>query len=682
MTRVLLLAACFLLTATAAGQPASGTLRAFLLDAASQQLAKRREDIAALRTREQIEQRQREVRQTLLRLIGGLPQERSPLKVRKIGTIDRGDYRVEKIIFESQPAFYVTASLYIPQGGTAPYPAVLHSVGHSPSAKARASYQALSIGLVKHGFVVLTYDPLSQGERGIFYDEALEGSKVGGPTVEHRMVGIQSLLAGESVARYMIWDAMRGIDLLQSLPEVDGERVGVTGCSGGGTLTTYVAVLDERVRVAAPACYITSWEEQLQGTGPQDAEQQFPDLLKEGLDHADFVEAFAPKPYLISSTKEDFFPLDGARRTFEEGKRVWSLFGAEERIAWTVGPGPHGMRAPIRGAIYAWMKRWLQDARGPAPEPQMQTEYEENLLCTRTGQIATSLGGETASSLNIRRFSKLAPERPVTDIEEKVRRLTRYRPSGDPVSITRHATTRRDGYQEESLDYAAGAGRVVPARLLVPDAGRSRNQSVLYVDAEGRLAEDADQLAQLGYTVLALDVAGRGDTAEEWESSDPWFGNDKFSWLALMVGKTMVGLRMDDILRGIDVLEERKLLHGGRCFGFGKGLATVDLLHAAVVDSRLSALTLEAGLVSYAAIARTPIHRQVFEAVVPGVLTEYDLPDLVAALAPRPVRIVNARSPLGNPLSVKEMRAAYPSGATVGLRREDEPVSEAYPALR
>ena len=96
------------------------------------------------------------------------------------------------------------------------------------------------------------------------------------------MVGVQSLLAGESIARYMVWDGIRGIDLLQSLPIVDGERIGVSGCSGGGTLTAYIAALDGRVKVAAPSCYITSWEDQLRGTGPQDAEQQFPDQLLDG----------------------------------------------------------------------------------------------------------------------------------------------------------------------------------------------------------------------------------------------------------------------------------------------------------------------------------------------------------------------------------------------------------------
>ena len=142
------------------------------------------------------------------------------------------------------------------------------------AAKTRAFYQDLCLGLVKQGYVVLVYDPVGQGERRIFYDPRLEGSPVGEATSEHEMVGIQSLLGGESIARYMIWDGMRAIDLLQSLPYVDPKRIGISGCSGGGTLTAYLAALDDRLQVAAPSCYITDWEdnnlrEDLPPNGPE-----------------------------------------------------------------------------------------------------------------------------------------------------------------------------------------------------------------------------------------------------------------------------------------------------------------------------------------------------------------------------------------------------------------------------
>ncbi len=686
-------------------------LRAYLQHIAMEQLDARKQRIAAIRTPAQLEQRKTEVRSQLLAMMGGLPAARTPLNLRKTGVLPRDGYRVEKVIYESLPNFYVTANLYIPETGKPPYPAILHPTGHSLSAKARAFYQNISLGLVKNGFVVLTYDPTGQGERRIFYDRDLGDSKVGGTTVEHEMVGIQSLLGGESIARYMVWDAMRGIDLLQSLPYVNGKRIGVAGCSGGGTLTAYVAALDPRVEAAAPACYITDWEDQLLGTGPQDAEQQFPDQLKNGLNHADLVEAFSPKPYLIASTTEDFFPIAGSRKAFAESKRIYEMLGAADRISTFVAPGGHGVPPSQREAIEKWMSHWLKDAPALSPEPSFQTEYEENLLCTPSGQLATSLGGETPSTLNIRRLSQRTPPRPrlgaAKDVEDLRTRLqneivllTRYEPSKNPLNIHSLAETDRDGYRLTTLTYETGPGRLIPALLAEPAPERSRKKTILYLDERGKSAAaakegDVEQLARLGYTVLALDPSGIGETASHWDGySQTWFGQGKVTWLALMVGKTMAGLRIDDILRGIDLLQEKRLLFDGKCAAFARGYLGADLLQAAVLDSRISAVGVDGGLLSFAAIARTPIHRRVFDEVIPGVLGKYDLPGLAAAIAPRPLWLANLRSPLGMPVPLREARAEYdyavsayaaagkPDLFTLGLRREDEEIAAAFPALR
>ena len=690
-----------------------GTLRSYLQGMALQQLAARKELVSGITTPEQFEKRRAKVRRLLLTVMGGLPGERFPLNVQKTGTLDRGDYRVEKIVYESLPNFYVTANLYIPQTGKPPYPAVLQPTGHSPAAKARDFYQRLDLGLVKNGFVVLTYDPMGQGERQIYYDTELHDSKVGGPTAEHEMAGIQSLLAGESIARYMIWDGMRGLDVLQSLPYVDAKRLGISGCSGGGTLTAYLAALDDRLQVAAPSCYITDWEDQLLTEGPQDAEQQFPDQLKSGLDHADLVEAFAPKPYLICSTSEDFFPITGSRKTFEESRRIYALLGAEDKISTSYDSGPHGTTQRQREAIYAWMNRWLKGPTGEVlPQPPFQTEHEEDLLCTPTGQVSTWLGGDNISTLNVRRFSKTAPPRPSfsgqaavsglqTRLREEIVRLTRYEPSQGPLRVNVLGGAEWHGYHVTRLTYEPSPGRIVTALLAEPQPENARRKAILYVDAGGKDAAaapggDIEQLAQLGYTVLAVDPSGVGQAASQWpdDDSDRWFRQERITWLALMVGKPLVGLRMDDILRGVELLRERGLLFGGECLGFAKGFVGVDLLHAAAMDPRIAGVIVEEGLLSYASIARTPIHRQVFDTIIPGVLGKYDLPDLVLSLAPRPVELLNMRSPLGNRVFLRELQSEYgyalagyaALGAAgrlrLGLRREGESIAAAYSNLR
>lgn len=653
--------------------PPAQMVRAYLTGIANAQLAARRREIAQIRTPEDFERRRLSVRAKLVQMIGGLPDERTPLNVQKTGEFRRDGYRVEKLVYESLPKFYVTANLYVPTTGGGPYPAVLQPIGHSKSAKNRAFYQTLAIGLVKQGFVVLNYDPIGQGERRIFWDSSLGDSKVGSSTtVEHEMVGMQNVLGGESVARYRIWDGIRGIDLLASRPEVDEKRIGVSGCSGGGTLTVYIAALDPRVAVAAPACYVTSWEEQLKGTGPQDAEQQFPDLLKEGMDHADLVTLMAPKPYLICSTTEDFFPIEGARRTFDEAKRIYTLFGAADRVAWFFTGGGHGMPQPTREAIYGWMKRWLASGpQGPAKEPPIETEFEETMNATPTGQVATSLGGETASTLNRKRLPQIVADA-AGNTRDRVLSLTKYeRPEG-PVRAETYGTIEREGYKIERLLYWTAPGRYVPALLFAPTSPNSR--AVIYVDSRGKAAEagislDLDTLANLGYTVLALDTEGTGETASDWGGySSEWFGQEKIAWLGLMVGRPLMGLRMEDISRGLDLLEQRQLAKAAT--GFAKGMAAVDMLHAAVVDARIERLVLERMPASYRQFVQAPLHRNIHSIALSKVLRAYDLPNLATE---RNVAIVNPVDAMGHPLNQAAARQLY--GEQLRLRRETDPIS-------
>lgn len=658
-------------------------LSSYLQRIAQQQLAARRRMVETIRTRDEYEARKRQTRAAALRMIGGLDDPRTPLNPRVTGTLQRDTYRVDKVVYESRPRFFVTANLYVPKG-PGPFSAVLQPVGHSVTAKNRAFYQRIAIALVRQGFVVLTYDPIGQGERRIYWDNDLGDSKVGGTTTEHSMVGWQSLLGGESVARFKIWDGIRSIDYLQSLPFVDREKIGVAGCSGGGTLTTYIAALDDRVKAAAPACYITSWEEQLQGTGPQDAEQQFPGQLLEGLDHADWIGLAAPKPYLILSTDQDFFPLEGARKTFAEMKRIYTLYDAAVKVDWFHEPGPHGVPAASRLALVNFMRRWLQGQGDPVAEPPFQTEHEEDLNVTPTGMVATSLGGETASTVNMARLRALGPKRPLAPaaVRDAVLRLTRYEASKAPLQLRRG---RRTAQGVELLTYDSTEGLTIPAALATSST-QSRG-TVLYLDPRGKAAAfapdgDATVLTAAGYTVLAPDLSGIGEVAFARTPAAPW-GQPQLAWLALMTGKPLLGIRTNDLVRALDALQERGSVPPAGVTVIAKGKLGPVALHAAVLDPRITRVILEDSLVSYAAIGASAIHKDIEDTVLPGVLAAYDLPDLAAALAPRPVTITNARSPVGRLLLRREAAAAYPSANVKRtLRREGESPLEAYPELR
>src|SRR5438876_2234117 len=533
--------------------------------------------VEQLATSEDVDKRRSYVREQMLKDLGGFP-DRAHLNARVVGVLERTGYRIEKVIFESQPHFYVTANLYLPTTGHPPYPAILFPLGHEPGGKTNPTWQQMLGSLATKGFVALTWDPIGQGERLQIYDEDLRESKVGDSTTEHTVVGAQCLLIGDHLARYTIWDGMRALDYLLSRPEVDPTRVGLTGNSGGGTHTAYIAALDDRIQVAAPSCYITSWRLMLHTIGPQDAEQTFPYWLQDGLDYPDYLYAFAPKPYLLLSAIRDFFPIAGARETFAEAAKVYSAIGAKEKLGMFEADDGHGYNKTRRLAAYEWFGRWLKGVEDKDPEPRIEMATPEELRCTPTGQVSTSLGGESVFTLNQKRLEQLKANRLTQPVElpGKAQELIHYEPSSTSLQVRPYGTIPRSGYHIEKLTYESEPGIVIPSLLYVPDAGASRRAAVLMVTGDGKAssASEAEQFAASGTVVLSIDMRGTGETRVDTDVNsrefDHYFGDFNNIMTALLVGKTMAGMRALDISRGVDVLTSRKGVDPNQVYGYGK----------------------------------------------------------------------------------------------------------------
>ena len=215
----------------------------------------RQTKLAAIRTETEFLEFQRQLRRNLLEIIGGLPEEKTPLNPQITSRIQMDGYRIEKVLFESLPGFHVTGLLYVPDGVAEPRPAVLVTCGHSSIGKASRSYQQISARLAKRGYVVLCWDPVGQGERSQFWDSERKRSRYNRVCGEHAVVGNLAYLAGANLARWEIWDGIRAFDYLLTRPEVDGAKISVTGTSGGGFQSSHIAALDERIASAAPSCY-------------------------------------------------------------------------------------------------------------------------------------------------------------------------------------------------------------------------------------------------------------------------------------------------------------------------------------------------------------------------------------------------------------------------------------------
>ena len=641
-------------------------LPSYLNNIGLQMLTQRERQIERLTTIEDVSRRKAYLRERMLDDLGGLP-EKTPLNPRVIGVLQRPAYKIEKVIFESQPHFYVTANLYVPTTRHPLYPAILFPLGHEPGGKTNPTWQQMLGSLATKGFVALTWDPIGQGERLQIYDEDLRESKVGDSTIEHTVVGTQCLLIGDHLARYTIWDGIRALDYLLSRPEVDPKRVGLTGNSGGGTHTAYIGALDDRIQVAAPSCYITSWRRMLDTIGPQDAEQSFSSWLRDGLDYSDYLFAFAPKPYLLLSAIRDFFPIAGARETFAEGGKVYSAIGAKDKLGMFEADDGHGYTKPRRLAAYEWFARWLKGIEDRDPEPQIEMATPEELRCTPTGQVSTSLGGESVFTLNQKRLERLKTNHraQLGELPRRVQELVHYVPPSTPLQVKPYGTISRSGYHIEKLTYESESGITIPSLLFVPDGGDDKKAAVLMVSGDGKKASapQAEQLVKSGMVVLSLDARGFGETQVNADVNskefDHYFGDFRDAMTALLVGKTMVGMRALDVTRGIDLLSARSDIDRDKIYVYGKNGGAVPALYAAVLDRRIRKLVLEGMLSSYNSIVENKIHRQVFESVVPGALKFYDLPDLVATLAPRKVSIVSSTDPLGHDLSANEVRKEY-----------------------
>ena len=253
------------------------------------------------------------------------------------GTIELDTYRVDKLMFQSRPGIWVTASLYVPHQIDGQAPAVVGTCGHSMEGKAADPYTGFAQRLVRNGFIVLLYEPFSQGERDQ-YSQLSERQCVAGCCAAHNMMGKQLELVDEFFGMWRAWDGIRALDLLLAMPEVDPARVGLTGNSGGGTVTTWLWGCEERFTMAAPSCFVTTFLTNLENELPADCEQYPPGVIGAGLEMVDFLIARAPKPALMLSQNYDFFERRGVQEAYGELQRFYRLLGAEDKAALFVGP--------------------------------------------------------------------------------------------------------------------------------------------------------------------------------------------------------------------------------------------------------------------------------------------------------------------------------------------------------
>lgn len=631
----------------------SNALYKEMVEEASVMLQQRAEHVAGLKTEEAWKKRQAEVKEKLMKIVGPFP-EKTPLNPRITETLVKEGVKVEKLVYESQPGFYVTAALFMPENLEGKAPAIIYCSGHTELGFRSDTYQHKILNLVRKGFIVLAFDPLGQGERMQYPEANGEESKIGGPTKEHGYAGAQCFISGSSLAQHMIWDGIRSVDYLLTRPEVDPQQIGMTGRSGGGTQTAYITAFDDRIHAAATEAYITSLDILLKTKGPQDAEQNFMYFIEQGLDLADLLEVRAPKPAMIISTTRDFFSIEGARQAYEEVQQAYRVFGKQENISMSEDDDVHASTPKNREAMYAFFQKHLQNP-GSAEDEEVPLFTLEELQVTSTGQVATALDSKNVFDLNRetseKKNAKLEQQRANLQAEKIIQdaaQLSGYK-APQPVKEVHFAGQyQREGYKVQKY-LMIGEEHVNPYLLFIPDGGKSE-QVVLYFHPAGKAAhagkgEEIERLVKQGFTVLAADVLGAGELGPGYLKGDAYIEGVSYNqWFAsILVNQSIVARQAADMVSMVKYVKQEN--NEVEISAIAHSTLTPALLHAAAFEPAFDRIALVEPLLSYASLVEHENYEPEWvPGSVAGALNEYDLADLAATIAPRKMLIVNPQN--------------------------------------
>ncbi len=605
--------------------------------------AKRAKLLKTMRSEAHAEQYRERVRKTIVASFGRLP-ERSPLNVRVWKTNQYGDHSIRHLTYESRPGFIVSANLYLPLSAPGPLPGVLFPCGHSGNGKAYPLYVEACIRLAREGYAVLIYDPVNQGERDLY--SALEtGGRVTreNPCSGHNIIGRQLHASGDWLGAWMVWDGLRGADLLAQHPEVDGARLAVAGQSGGGTLSAYLWAMDPRFRAVASSCWCTSYLNDLENGMPADDEQYPPGFLAAGLDKIDMFMARAGEPTLLLGQELDFFDDRGLRAGYAELLRLHRLLGGrDEDCRLELDKGTHAFSQANQRAMLSFFNRVFGKAP-PAPDRPVEPHSESDLQVTPDCHVDAAgsrpmreLVAERARAITARRPAALgrlpAIVRQTLGIAAS-RAVPHYRRLLHTASV--RPGTGQHVYRfavETEVDLCCVLRRVcrhgTPCRLSPGTA------AVIYLpdmDSQKEL-EDPDTMSGVE-DFWVFDARGLGEGLAGID--DPWnlYGHEYMAaGHALLFGETLLGDRVGDVLAAVRLL---RLEGAAEIRLVGRRQGGIIALLAGLLDRRIAGVDCLKTPESFLELASAPYTYWPAVNFPHGVLARFDLPEVRATLRER-----------------------------------------------
>jgi dienelactone hydrolase len=611
------------------------------------------------------EDRRTKLRAAMFAAMGNFPDKPCALEPKEMGVLKREGYRIEKLLLQTRPAVWMTASAYVPEPVRGKAPAVLVVHGHWPWARRDPVVQARCVGLVKLGFFVLAVDAFGAGER---YTTPGRG------TYHGALYGSTLWPTGQTLLGMQVFDNRRAVDYLQSRPEVDGSRLGITGASGGGNQSMYAGALDDRFGAVVPACSVGTYQAYLHAACC--VCEVLPGALRFA-EESDVVSLVAPRALLvINATKDAFqFSVDEAKKSIARARPVFKLYDADAKLAHATFESPHDYNQAMREAMYGWMTKHLKDEGDGKriPEPKHEVEKPEDLSCF-------------ADQPRLKTFF-LLPAIAAREAERVLKqahpRTPDHREEWEAVAVRMRDWLRKDVLGDWSKaprpDAVAGAAEAkdettvpmilypepdMPVPFLVKATAKPDPTLpaclLLHLDGKTEALKHpvAQKLLDKGWTVVAPDLRGTGETkpASTAVARAP---DHNIAEHGLWLGRPMLSQWLFDVSCLLDWIAAQPTLDKEHIAVVGIGPAGVIAMCAGgIFEDRVASVAAVDSLSSFVTdqeyAAGTPM-----SLLAPGILRAGDIPHLAATTAPRKLVIAGGLSPQSKKLTDKELKAAY-----------------------
>ncbi len=607
------------------------------------------------------------LRMQLFAAMGSFPEQPCSLEARVTGELKRPGYRIEKLVFQSRPNVWVTASFYVP-ASQGKHPAVLAVHGHWPGARRDPVVQARCLGLVKLGFLVLAIDAFGAGER---YPVPAHGAYHGA------LFGSTLWPAGHTLLGMQVYDNRRAVDYLRTRPEVDGDRLGITGASGGGNQTMYAGALDERFRAVVPVCSVGNYLAYLRAACC--VCEVLPAALR-FTDEGDVLGLVAPRALMVISASKDAyqFSVEQAQKSLERARIVYRLHRVPGKVRHAVFDSGHAYNQPMREAMYGWMTRWLKnegDGR-PIPEPAHQIDSDEDLCCVPPATRPKGfLFPPTFAAQEARRLLKKLTEPMPDHVEawESTAIAARHQlreqvlgglPESNPAPVIAETRNIRvvGEHKQTPLQIECPGGPPLPAVLMSQARPKQKQPAcvLLHLDGKARALEHplAGALLKQGYAVVAPDLRATGCNRPPHDAIGGAPDHNSAEH-ALWIGRPLLGQWVIDVRVLLDWLRLQAEFDYARRAVAGIGHAGVVALCAAgLLENHVAAALAIAAPASYITDEAYPAGFPM-GLLAPGLLRLADVPQLAALVAPRRLVVADSTSSQGKKLGAPEQRDSF-----------------------